>query len=160
KNRRRGNRGGKRTREDGVATENDDAGETVTAVEAEVIEVVAVETVAEPVETSESESKPVKKPARKPRRGSKAAQAEAAAEATFEPAPVAFDVSAPEPIAAKTEAQAVPEDKPAADSKRSNRRKADSDAPTGPKLSSTVTAKAPEAEAQPKKGWWQRKSFF
>ncbi|MGE0280811.1 MAG: Rne/Rng family ribonuclease, partial [Rhizobiaceae bacterium] len=54
KKRRRGKRGGKRNREDGVATENDDAGETVTAVEAEVIEVVAVETVAEPVETSES----------------------------------------------------------------------------------------------------------
>jgi len=160
KKRRRGKRGGKRNREDGTTPEGDEAAEaeSVTAVAAEVIEVAAVETVTEPVETGESEPKPAKKPARKPRRGSKAAQAEAAAEATFEPAPVAFDVPAAEPVAATAEAAA--DEKPAADSKRSNRRKAESEASTGPKLSSTVGAEAADAEAQPKKGWWQRKSFF
>jgi ribonuclease E len=163
KKRRRGKRGGKRSHEDGATVDGEQAGgtETVETVEAEVTEIVAVEGEAQP-EATEAEPKPVKKPARKPRRGSKAAQAAAEAEATFEPARVAFDASTPKPETAnaKPETQGVAEAKPAEEVKRSNRRKPESEAPVTPKLSSTVAAEAPAAEAQPKKGWWQRKSFF
>jgi len=160
KKRRRGKRGGKRNRDDVEAAEDEqsDEAEAAVSIEADVTEVVAVETAAE----AEAEPAPAKKPARKPRRGSKAAQAAAEAEATFEPAPVAFDASTPGLAGtdAKTEAVAVAEEKSAEETRRSNRRKPESEATAAPKLSSTVAEEAAAAEAQPKKGWWQRKSFF
>jgi len=171
KKRRRGKRGGKRNRDDEAPAEGEGEGsseaagaDAVEVVESQVTEVVAVETDAVPAEAEASEAEPAtepaKKPARKPRRGSKAALAAEAA-AAFEPAPVAFDASVEVPAAEPSAEQpAAPETAPA-EPKRASRRKPDVAAePASPKVSSIVAEEKPATEAQPKKGWWQRKSFF
>jgi len=181
KKRRRGKRGGKRNREDGgdaVATEAGEQGEA--AIEAAAADAMAAAIAIEAQAAVEAEAPaevpvqgdavtPVKKPARKPRKGSKAALAAEAAlaeaavaveaasavdetavlDTPFQPAPIAFDAK---PMAAAEEKSAETEPK------RPSRRKPASEAPVEPKVSSTVAPEA--AEAQPKKGWWQRKSFF
>jgi ribonuclease E len=142
-----------------------DDNDVAASAETEIVEVVSAAEVVEPEAAAETQPEPAKKPARKPRRGSKAALAAAAAEAeeAFEPAAVAFDVMQPQPAAtpdkAEKEAASSP-DKPAEKPKRSNRRKPETEAPVTPKLSSVVADASPAADAQPKKGWWQRKSFF
>lgn len=151
KKRRRGKRGGKRGRDkdDDAATEEAAAGdEPVVAAEAEA------PVVAEPVEAAEpAAEEPAKKPARKPRRSAKTIAAEKAAAEAAEQATT--ESVAAEPVVEEVAAPVAEEPK-----KPSRRKAAASEAPAAPKVSSTVQPEATAPEASPKKGWWQRKSFF
>lgn len=165
KKRRRGKRGGRRSREAGDADAQEDGDEKSAeadgaqdAVVTEVAEAASTVEAETPVEPESEEAAPAK-PARKPRKSAKAKATEAKAEKakaakTAEPVAVAAEEAAPEAAQTEQPAAAPAEDAPAP---RASRRKAASETPAEPKLSSTAE---PAADAAPKKGWWQRKSFF
>lgn len=176
KRRRRGKRGGRRNRpgeegsmeasdendDNGDGDEADDASGEVTiadAAEAEVVEVVGTDVVAD----APAADKP------KPRRTRKAkASAEPEAVAEAAPAPVAAEPVAPvadvvaedapavaaAPVAAPAAAPAAEEAKPA----RANR---ESNVTSSEPVVTSVKSTDDSTEAKPKKGgWWQKRGFF
>ncbi|UGY08775.1 Rne/Rng family ribonuclease [Phyllobacterium pellucidum] len=103
-----------------------------------------VEAAAEPVETA---AEAPAKPKRAPRKSTKKAVIEEAVAAEESPAPQ------PEKVEAEAPAQVQPEPD-AAEPKQEK-------VPSEPVVTSTVaTEKKSEGEAQPKRGWWQKKGFF
>ncbi|HEV2507374.1 MAG TPA: ribonuclease E/G [Mesorhizobium sp.] len=157
KKRRRGKRGGKRSRKEDGETADDAAdaatadGETVTA------EAVAETAVVEPEPAPAAEEAPAEKP-KKPRRTAKSKKAEAAAEAA------AVEVATEAAVDILVEAApSEATEAPAGKKPRASRRKtASAETTAAPVVSSTAEAEAEEtAEEKPKRGgWWQRKGFF
>ncbi len=176
KKRRRGKRGGKRTRQDsGDAdaaeadapdTEAEPAAESApepVATETEAPAEAQVEAPAEAEVEVEAEPAPAEKP-KKPRRTTKAKKAAEEAAAPAAEAPAQAPEPAPEPAIADADApaEAAPKAKP-----RATRRKptaaaaAEVAAPVVSSITSSETASEAAAPEQPKRaGWWQRKSFF
>ncbi|MBX3596252.1 MAG: Rne/Rng family ribonuclease [Rhizobiaceae bacterium] len=167
KKRRRGKRGGKRNKLDTAADDqtadveaSEEAGEVSTASTPETV--VEQEQVEASPATETPEPQEEKKPKPRARRTTKAKK-EAESTASHEEAAIA---SAPE-----TEAEAAPKPK----ARRTTRKKepvaveiaaeaqvVEATQPAEPAISSTLAGEQPESEeqAEPRKGWWQRKGFF
>jgi ribonuclease E len=167
KRRRRGGRGRKR-REGGEGNEDDaqgDDGEAVTGEEAEAEASSDAETpAAEPEAVTDAEAPAEEAPAEKPKRvraprKKKVAEPVAAEEA---PAELAPEIAAAAADAAPAEPEEAPAEKPkrkraprkakVADAEPAATAEVSEPAPAG----EAATETAPEGEAKPRRGWWQR----
>ena len=158
KKRRRGKRGGKRSRKEDGDTADEAVESAAADSETVAAEAVAEVAAAEPEAPAAVEEAPAEKP-KKPRRTAKSKKAEAAA---AEAAAAEVVAVAPADIVVEV-APAETKETPAEKKPRASRRKAASaETPAAPVVSSTASAEAEEAaEEKPKRaGWWQRKGFF
>lgn len=165
--RRRGKRGGKRNRKDGIDAEGgvqgdaqgaswpDAEADPATPAEAFVEEVIEAKSVEEP-EQAELAEKP-----KKPRRAAKPkkAAAEAVEVLAVEEAVVVEQAQPAEPQAPAPQPTAEAE-KPASRSRRKPGAPIASGEPIVALISTDAGETTEAAEDKPKKGWWQRRSFF